>query len=133
MSFFNEATDTIDVEALEALLKTDLIAVANELIEMFSVYEFAEADGVELDDVPDFELLQVERDNDGDGNYMYSVLEFRLNGVSYGFVRIGGTYSSWDGSEYDSDDLTVVTPKRVVTTEYIAVDGSEDDRYEEIL
>jgi len=130
-NWYLEASDSIDEEGLKSILSTDLLALSSELIEMFSVSEFAHGD-ISFDDV-DFELKQVEYHDEGDGNYMYSVLAFNLGGKTYGYVRIGGVYSSWDGSEYDDDDLTVVHLKRVITSEYIAVDGSEDKNYIEVL
>jgi len=130
MSFLTE-NNNIDLQLFEQALKADLLGIARDLIELHGVHEFAEG-YIELSGVP-FELEQVDSGNEGDGNYMYSVVEFKLNGKSYGFVRIGGTYSSWDSSEYDEDDLTVVELRQVVTSEYIAVDGSENSRYDRVL
>lgn len=132
MNIYTDGGDII-AENFIALAKSDLLALAKELCEIDCAYSFAEADLDFEDKVPGFELEQVESDNDGDGNYMYSVVEFKLDRESLGFVRIGGTYSSWDGSEYDKEDLTVVVPKHVVTLEYIAADGSEDRNYLQIL
>lgn len=42
-------------------------------------------------------------------------------------VRGTGFYSSYEGTEWDSNDLTFVNPREVMVIHYFAIDGSEDD------
>lgn len=123
---------TANLENIVTLAQTDPVELATQIIQIDGVDCFANAD-LDFDDVPGFEVDDLEYHQEGDGNPMYSVIGFKLNGTLLSAVRISGTYSSWDSSDWDESDIKHVHLKRVVTEEYIAVDGSEDKLYIEVL
>lgn len=67
-----------------------------------------------------FFLTQVDATggNEGGGDYVERVFEIAdVDGISYGFVRQTGFYTSEYGTEWDYE-ITRVYPKQVVVTQY---------------
>jgi hypothetical protein len=109
-------------EEYAVLFRKDLLAGLRELKDELGMNQIARAD-LEGCEVVDAEELEYE--SEGDGNPCYSVVKFSLGGQVLGMVRFTGTFSSWDSTEWD-DEMTLVEPRQVVTTVYVATDGSED-------
>lgn len=121
-----------DAEIFIELLKTDLVAAVKQLVAQGSVEDLVEVQWVPNEIEHRVILTKVNKGNNGDGNEAWCTLKVELDNKHLGFIRFDGWYSSWDATEWDSTP-TLVHPRRVVSTEYIAVDGSEDNRFEEIL
>ena len=45
------------------------------------------------------------------------------------YLRILGTYSSWDSTEWHNDTLEEVDRAHVTIEQFISVDGSEDNNF----
>lgn len=131
----DDGDESINEAALGDLLRENLLQGAKELIELIGVSAFANADQgySNFEDMERIEIEQVVYEDDGDGNEARAVIEIKVDGDSLGFVRILGTYSSWDSTEWYEDEMKVVEPRRVVMEQYIAVDGTEDSEYLEVL
>jgi hypothetical protein len=113
---------------LKTLFQSDLLAGLRELKdELGSWYQIAMAGGG-AGLVDGLEFVQLWYHSEGDGNPCFSVVSFKLDGKHLGDVRFTGTYSSWDDTEWD-DELTLVEARQVVTTVYVATDGSEDHKH----
>lgn len=77
----------------------------------------------------DFDIKLVLEEDDGDGNQARAVVKIeRPDGESF-YLRILGTYSSWDSTEWYSDTLEEVDRAHVTIEQFISVDGSEDQYF----
>lgn len=128
---------------LEAISKTD--ADAKAFINEFAQIVDPENDETEIDHVgvlEEFtdavfydedgnswscELVDSEGGYEGGGDYVERVFAFKCNENVVAHVRGTGFYSSYEGTEWDSNDLTFVNPREVMVIHYFAIDGSEDD------
>lgn len=128
---------------LEAISKTD--ADAKAFINEFAQIVDPENDETEIDDAGDLqeftdavfqdedgnswscELVDSEGGHEGGGDYAERVFAFKCNENVVAHVRGTGFYSSYEGTEWDSNDLTFVNPREVMVIRYFAIDGSEDD------
>ena len=77
----------------------------------------------------DFDIKLVLEENDGDGNQARAVVKIeRPDGESF-YLRILGTYSSWNSTEWYNDTLEEVHRAHVTIEQFISVDGSEDSNF----
>lgn len=61
------------------------------------------------------ELVDSEGGREGQGEYVDRTFAFSQNGEQFSHFVIFGTYSSWEGIEWD-EDITRMYPHRVMTT-----------------
>lgn len=77
----------------------------------------------------DFDITLVLEEDDGDGNQARAVVKIeRPDGEPF-YMRILGTYSSWDSTEWYSDTLEEVDRAHVTIEQFISADRSEDNDF----
>lgn len=110
--------------------KTDLLAAVMALMEEYGTSAVVSPNlyGNKIY-IQDVDIKVVFDDDDGDGNTATVVLEFRVNYEIVGYVRVTGTYSSWDDTTWHKEETRVVQPRQTCVTAWVAADGSEDHRH----
>lgn len=82
----------------------------SQIIEALENCDFSVC-GVEI------KLVHEEGGTEGGGEYMEGVFAFMVCDTPVKFIRVTGTYSSWDDNSWD-DEVTEVYPREVTRTEY---------------